>query len=77
MPERALRGIERGLREVRERFLDRLDERLDRIRLAMARAVCGGRGRSTGLIWTRKVSVDRHSRISGVSVGLPLNPPSQ
>lgn len=31
-------GIERGLREVRERFLDRLDERLDRIRRASALA---------------------------------------
>jgi chemotaxis protein histidine kinase CheA len=33
-----LHGIERGLREVRERFLDRLDERLDRIRLSMSLA---------------------------------------
>lgn len=33
-----MRGIERGLREVRERFLDRLDERLDRIRRAMSLA---------------------------------------
>jgi hypothetical protein len=37
-PERALRRIERGLREVRERFLDRLDDRLDHIRLAMSLA---------------------------------------
>ena len=47
------------------------------IRLAISRAVRGGSGRSTGLICTRKVSCDSHSRTSGVSVGLPLKPPSQ
>jgi len=36
-PERALRRIDRGLRDVRERFLGRLDGRLARIRGAVAR----------------------------------------
>lgn len=33
-----MRRIDRGLREIRERFLDRLSERLDRIRRAADRA---------------------------------------
>ena len=36
-----------------------------------ARAVRGVPGRSTGLIWTRIVSFDLHSRTKGVIVGLP------
>ena len=40
-------------------------------RLRMSRAVRGVPGRSTGLIWTRIVSLDAHSRTKGVMVGLP------
>ena len=47
------------------------------IRLAMSRAVRGVSVRATGLIWTSTVSRASLSRISGVSVGLPLKPPSQ
>ena len=40
-------------------------------------AVRGVPGRSIGLIETRIVSSESHSRISGVIVGLPVKPPSQ
>ena len=41
-------------------------------RLLISFAVRGVPGRSIGLICTRMVSVDLHSRTSGVIVGLPL-----
>src|ERR1700720_196425 len=41
------------------------------MRLRMSRAVFGVPGRSTGLICTRIVSCDLHSRTKGVIVGLP------
>ena len=40
-------------------------------RLWISRAVFGVPGRSIGLICTRIVSCDAHSRTSGVMVGLP------
>src|SRR6476619_4905556 len=40
-------------------------------RFRMSRAVRGLSGRSTGLIWTRIVSLEVHSRTRGVIVGLP------
>ena len=43
----------------------------------MSRAERGVPGRSTGLICTRIVSLEEHSRTSGMIVGLPEKPPSQ
>ena len=46
-------------------------------RLMISRALRGVPGRSTGLTCTSTVSLDEHSRTSGVMVGLPAKPPSQ
>ena len=54
------------LRRNLDRFLMQSDHRL-----AISRAVFGVSRRSTGLIWTSKVSWLSHSRTSGVIVGLP------
>ena len=46
-------------------------------RLRISRARARRAGALDGLICTSIVSCDAHSRISGVSVGLPEKPPSQ